>query len=192
MAKKKKTIKVDGPENEEFASNEEEVEQPEEQEIEASEESSEEPVAEESGGDELAELKEQHVRLMAEFDNFRKRTAKEKADLLKYAEEDLMRALLPVLDDFERTIAAMETTDNLASVKEGIKLVSDNMSRIMQKQGLKSLDSLGKEFSLDYHEALQAVPVEEEEKKGKVIDVIEPGYMFKDKVIRYARVVIGE
>jgi len=138
------------------------------------------------------EWKDKHFRLMAEFDNFRKRTRRESESFREYASEETMSALLPVLDDFERTMSAMEKTDNLSSLKEGVTLVNGKLWNILDKKGLKVIDAMGSDFDLDLHEAIHSLPVEEEDKKGKVLDVVEKGYKLKDKVIRYAKVVVGE
>ncbi len=141
---------------------------------------------------EVVELKDKNLRLRAEFDNFRRRTRKEALDFREYASEEMITALLPFIDDFGRTMGAMEKTDKLSSLKEGITLVNGKLWNILEKKGVKILDPMGEEFNLDYHEAIHSIPVEEEEKKGKVLDVVEKGYQLKDKVIRYAKVVIGE
>ena len=141
---------------------------------------------------ELEESKGQYLRLMAEFDNFRKRTRREAEAFREYASEGLMKALLPVLDDFGRTMAAMEKTDNLASLKEGVVMVSDKLNKVLEKEGMQPLESLGKDFDSELHDAIHSLPVDDDEKKGKVLDVVEKGYRLKDKVIRYAKVVVGE
>lgn len=141
---------------------------------------------------ELGELKNNHIRLMAEFDNFRKRTQKEKLTLINSASEDLMKALLPVLDDFDRTMIAIDKTDNLDSIRSGVKLVAGNFSRILEKKGLAPLNTAkGDDFNSELHEAITTVPAGDEA-IGKIVDVIEPGYKLNDKVIRYAKVVVGE
>ena len=141
---------------------------------------------------EAAELRDKNLRLMAEFDNFRKRTRKEAATFREYASEEMMTALLPVIDDFGRTMAAMDKTDNLSSLKEGVTLVNGKLWNILEKKGLRKVEAMGADFDLEYHEAIHSLPVEEEDKKGKVLDVVETGYQLKDKVIRYAKVVVGE
>ncbi len=146
----------------------------------------------ETAQQEAAEARDKHVRLMAEFDNFRKRTRREAESFREYANEEMMTALLPVVDDFARTVTAMEETDNLSSLKEGVSLVNGKLWNILEKKGLKPLNPVGEEFDLEYHEAIHSLPVEEEEKKGIVLDVVEKGYQLKDKVIRYAKVVVGE
>ncbi|UII28695.1 nucleotide exchange factor GrpE [Fulvivirga maritima] len=142
---------------------------------------------------ELAESKDKYLRLYSEFDNFRRRTAKEKLDLVQTANEDLMKALLPVVDDFERAEKSFddEKTD-LAAVKEGISLISNKFKKTLEQKGLKPMeDKQGMDFDTELHEAITQIPAPSEDLKGKVVDVIEKGYLLKEKVIRYARVVVG-
>ena len=138
------------------------------------------------------EANDQYVRLLAEFDNFRKRTRREMGTLQEYASENVLTALLPVLDDFERSLTAMEKTDNLSSMKEGVKMVADKLHRVLEKEGLNGIDSLGSPFDSEMHEAIHSIEVPEEDKKGKVIEEVEKGYRLKDKVIRYSKVIVGE
>ena len=140
---------------------------------------------------ELNEMKEKYLRLYSEFDNFRKRTAKEKTDLFKTANQDLMTSLLPVLDDLERARNAMEAAKDLAAVKEGVELVFHKISNTLQQKGLKPMEAVGEPFDPDLHEAITQVPAPEEKMKGKVIDEVEKGYFLGDKVIRFAKVIIG-
>ncbi|MEO0895384.1 MAG: nucleotide exchange factor GrpE [Bacteroidota bacterium] len=140
----------------------------------------------------LEEQKNQAMRLQADFINFRKRKEKEMADTIRFANEGVLKELLPVLDNFDRTLDAIEKTDNLTAVKDGIKLVSNSMKKQLKKIGLEPIDSKGKKFDVDLHEAITSIPVEKEKQKGQVIDVIEKGYKLKDKVIRFSKVVIGE
>jgi molecular chaperone GrpE len=132
------------------------------------------------------------LRLQADFDNFRKRKAKEMSDNIRFANRDLLVNILPVLDNFDRTLDAIEKTDNLAAIKEGISMVDSSMKRQLTKIGLEPIDAKGKEFDVDLHEAISTVPVDDEEQKGKVIDEIEKGYRFKDRVIRFSKVIVGE
>lgn len=140
---------------------------------------------------ELNEMKDKYLRLYSEFDNFRKRTAKEKTDLFKTANQDLMVALLPVLDDLERARAAMEEAKDVAAVKEGVELVFHKIANTLQQKGLKAMEAIGEPFDPDLHEAITQVPAPEEKMKGKVIDEVEKGYFLGDKVIRFAKVIIG-
>ena len=136
--------------------------------------------------------KDKSLRLQADFDNFRKRKSKEMADNIRFANQDLLKNLLPVLDNFGRTLDAIEKTDNMAAVKEGIAMVDSNMQRQLTKIGLEPIEAKGKEFDSEYHEAISSVPIDDEEMKGKVIDEIEKGYKFKDRVIRFSKVIVGE
>lgn len=137
------------------------------------------------------ELHEKYLRLYSEFDNFRKRSIKEKADIIKSAGGDVMGSLLPVLDDFERAIASNENVEDLDALKEGFKLIHHKMVMIMEGKGLKAMDSKGKDFDVDHHEAITQMPIEDESQKGKVLEVVEPGYFLNDTVLRYAKVVVG-
>ncbi|MCK9480471.1 MAG: nucleotide exchange factor GrpE [Bacteroidia bacterium] len=146
--------------------------------------------------DELAKIKEQlkeqedkYLRLYAEFDNFRRRNAKERLELIQNASEDTLLALLPVLDDFDRSLKA--SNENMEGLKEGIELVYRKFNTTLESIGLKKMDSLGKEFNHDFQEAITQLPVENKKMKGKVIDVIQEGYSLNDKIIRFAKVVIG-
>jgi molecular chaperone GrpE len=141
---------------------------------------------------ELAEEKELHLRLQADFVNFRKRKEKEMIETISFANEGLMKQLLPVLDDFDRTLIAIEKTDNLTVVKDGIGMVSRNMNHILNKIGLSAIEAKGQPFNADIHEAITTVPVADEAQKDLIFDEIEKGYKLKDKVIRVAKVVVGE
>lgn len=142
-------------------------------------------------GQKLEEINDKYLRLFSEFDNFRKRTQKEKLELFKTASEDVMIALLPVLDDFERAMKASEENGADENFREGIALIYNKLVKTLNHKGLESLDSMGKEFDTDYHEAITRIPVEDESDKGKVMDVVEKGYKLNDKVIRFAKVVVG-
>lgn len=159
---------------------------PEEEETE--EVQKEEPTME----DILAELQNKYLRLSAEFDNYRKRTLKEKMDLQVSAREDILVNILPVVDDFERGMDSVESATDINAVKEGIKLIYTKFSGFLSQQGVKEIDAVGKKFDTDLHEAITKIPVESKKKKGKVVDVVEKGYTLKEKVIRYSKVVIGE
>ena len=141
--------------------------------------------------EEIVRLKDQYIRLLAEFDNFRKRTSKERVELIKTAGEDVISVLLPVLDDFDRTSAAIEKTDNLTSIREGIRLVTENFFKALQKKGLQPIKSLGENFDSTLHEAITTIPVEPGN-KNKVVDEVEKGYRLNEKVIRFSKVVVGE
>mgnify|MGYP003381949644 FL=1 len=140
-----------------------------------------------------ADLKDKWLRLNAEFDNFRKRTAKERIDLIQFAGENTLKNLLPVLDDMDRAIANNEATAEIAVVKEGFHLIRSKLVSILGSQGVKAMpDAKGEQFDTDRHEAITKAPAPEPKLKGKVIDIIENGYTLHDKVIRYAKVIVGE
>lgn len=138
------------------------------------------------------ELNDRYLRLMAEFDNYRKRTLKEKMDLTKYAEEDVIKGILPVVDNMERAIKSLESATDLNAVKEGINLIYKKFLEFLEKRGIKEIEALNKELDTDLHEAVTKFAAPSEDLKGKIIDVIEKGYYLHDKVIRYAKVVVGE
>ena len=138
------------------------------------------------------ELNDRYLRLMAEFDNYRKRTLKEKMDLTKYAEEDVIKGILPVVDNMERAIKSLETATDVNAVKEGIDLIYKKFLEFLEKRGIKEIEALNKELDTDLHEAVTKFAAPSEDLKGKIIDVIEKGYYLHDKVIRYAKVVVGE
>jgi molecular chaperone GrpE len=140
---------------------------------------------------ELSEANDKYLRLYAEFDNFKRRTSKERMELLQTAGRDVIVDLLTVLDDFERATKAMETAADIVSVKEGILLVHSKLKNILANKGLKEMNSIGSPFDADVHEAITNVPAPSENLKGKVIDEVEKGYSLNDKVIRFAKVVVG-
>ncbi|MGD1844250.1 MAG: nucleotide exchange factor GrpE [Salibacteraceae bacterium] len=148
--------------------------------------------AEPSAEDQLLEAQDKYKRLYAEFENFRRRTAKERIELIKTAGEGVIKDLLPVLDDFERAIASNEKSEDLTAIKEGFGLLHQKFANLLTGKGLKEVEAYGKEFDLDLHEALTKIPAPSDDLKGKVVDVMEKGYYLNDKVIRYAKVVIGD
>ncbi len=139
----------------------------------------------------LSEANDKYLRLYAEFDNYKRRTTKERIDLLQTAGKDVLQSLLPVLDDFERALKSMESASDVASVKEGINLVHSKLKNILIQKGLKEMESIGSAFDADLHEAITNIPAPSDEMKGKVIDEVEKGYFLNDKVIRFAKVVVG-
>ena len=139
----------------------------------------------------LAELNDKYLRLYSEFDNYRKRTLKEKAELIKTASEEVFKALLPVIDDFERAIKANENITEIESIKEGILLIYNKLKSGSQQKGLIAFESIGQDFNADTMEAITHIPATDENQKGKVVDEIEKGYKLGDKVIRYAKVVVA-
>ena len=137
-----------------------------------------------------AELNDKFLRLFSEFDNYRKRTAKEKLDLTATASENVIKDILPVLDDFERALKNMEKNGNEADV-QGVTLIFNKLKDTLKKKGLEEIEAMDADFNTDEHEALTLIPAPEEDKKGKVLDVIQKGYKLNGKVIRFARVVVG-
>jgi molecular chaperone GrpE len=140
----------------------------------------------------LAEMQDRYLRLSAEFDNYRKRTLKEKMDISKFAGEELIKDILPVMDDFERALRHMESTANCEGIKEGIDLIYVKLSDFLTRNGVKEIESLNRDFNVDLHDAAAKVQVTEEDKKGKIVEVLLKGYYLKDKVLRHSKVVIGE
>jgi molecular chaperone GrpE len=140
----------------------------------------------------LNEYHDKYLRLSAEFDNYRKRTIKERADLLRTAGEDCLIRILPVMDDLERAMKSMDSSADIEAVKNGVGLICSKLKDILSQQGIKEIDAVSKEFNTDLHEALSKVPATEEQLKGKVMEVVEKGYFLNDKVIRYAKVIVGE
>lgn len=142
--------------------------------------------------DQLAKEKKEYLFLMAEFDNFRKRTLKEKSEIIKNAGENVLKGLLPVMDDFERGIKAAESSEDSASIKEGMLLIYNKLKKYLSQNGVKEFDPSDDTFDADRHEAISVVPVPDESKKGKILDTVEKGYMINDKVLRHAKVVVGQ
>jgi molecular chaperone GrpE len=142
-----------------------------------------------------SKLKEQHdkyLRLSAEFDNYRKRMMKERIELTQYVSTELITRILPVTDDFERAIVSMKSTQDIDAVRQGIELIYNKFKDYLSQQGVKEIDAFHQEFSTDYHDAVTRFPVQDNELKGKVIEVIDKGYTLNDRVIRYSKVVVGE
>ncbi|MCM1291258.1 MAG: nucleotide exchange factor GrpE [Prevotella sp.] len=142
--------------------------------------------------EELAKEKKEYMFLMAEFDNFRKRTLREKSDIIKNAGETVLKGLLPILDDFERGLKASESADDPASIREGMELIYNKLKKYLAQNGVKEFDPDDKTFDADKHEAISVVPVPDEKNKGKILDTVEKGYMINDKVLRHAKVVVGQ
>jgi len=141
--------------------------------------------------DELAKLKDSYIRLMAEYDNYRKRTIKEKAELIKNGGEKVLIGLLPVVDDFQRALENIDSAKDLDAVKEGVELIYNKFIAYLQQNGVKTIEALGEPFDADFCEAIATIPAQEEDQKGKVIDSIQTGYTLNDKVIRHAKVVVA-
>lgn len=141
---------------------------------------------------EIAELNDKYLRLYSEFDNMKRRNAKERLELMQTAGKDILLSLLPVIDDFERAQKSFENATDIAAMKQGVELIYNKFTNILNQRGVKPMDSVGKTFDVDYHEAITKIPAPSEELKGKVVDEVEKGYILHDKVIRFAKVVIGE
>ena len=140
----------------------------------------------------LAEMQDKYIRLSAEFDNYRKRTLREKIELSKYAGENLLLNILPVMDDFERAISHMDITTDCTAMKNGIDLIYQKFTEFLKQNNLREIESLNCPFNVDLHDAVAKVKVEEKDKIGKIVEVIQKGYYLQDKVIRHSKVVIGE
>ncbi|MCT4614597.1 MAG: nucleotide exchange factor GrpE [Marinifilaceae bacterium] len=143
-------------------------------------------------GAKLQEITDKYMRLSAEFDNYRKRTLKEKMELTKSAGEKILLNILPVIDNFERALNSMNENTNAESMKEGVDLIYKNFTDFVGQNGVKEIEAINKEFDTDVHEAITKIPAPSEDMKGKIIDCVEKGYYLNDKVIRYAKVVVGE
>ena len=172
----------------------------------ASNENNENENKAEDAGDEVAEVgkkieslekelensKKEYLFLMAEFDNFRKRTLKEKSEIIKNGAENAMRDLLPVIDDFERALKAIDENGELESLKQGVDLIYSKFMKYLERNGVKPIDSTGKEFDTELHEAVTTFPAADESQKGKIVDTVQTGYTLNDKVLRHAKVVVGQ
>lgn len=178
----------------EVAGNQEQVENAEKGEEETQPEQQEQPSVEEQLTAKLAESNDKYIRLAAEFDNYRRRVAKEKLDLISTAGEDVIKGLLPVLDDCERALQVLNaSTDSEAAkaAKEGTELIYNKLMNYLKSKGLAPIEAIGKELDTDFHEAVAQFPVQEAEKKNKIFDVTQQGYTLNGKVIRFAKVVVG-
>ncbi len=138
------------------------------------------------------EVNDKYLRLAAEYDNYRKRTLKERMELTKTAGEDILVNILPVIDDFERALGSMDQAKEIDAVKEGIQLIYNKFKEFLKQRGVKEIEAKEKDFDTDVHEAITKIPAPDEKLKGKVVDVIEKGYYLHEKVIRFSKVVIGE
>ena len=142
--------------------------------------------------EEIATLKDKYLRQVAEFDNYRKRTLKEKVELIQNGGEKVLSALLPVLDDLDRALDNINKSDDVATLKEGVELIIDKMYKTLASQGLKKMETIGQEFDTDFHEAVALIPATEEVQKNHVMDCVQAGYLLGEKVIRHAKVVVGQ
>lgn len=141
---------------------------------------------------ELQEMKDKYLRLVAEFDNYRRRTSKERIELIQTANKEVIISMLEVLDDFERAVKQMESTEDLQAVKEGVQLISGKFKNILQAKGVRELPSLNEPFDPELHDAITEVPAPSDDLKGKVLDNVQKGYFLNDKLIRHAKVVVGK
>lgn len=185
------------PQDEEVLKNQEAAEATIDEETQ--QEAAEEQNADEKLNKELAEAQktiedqyDKYLRLSAEFDNYRKRTMKEKAELIKNGGEKTISAILPILDDLERAVKTSETSDDVKAMREGIELIYNKFLKVLTQEGLQKIETDGQEFNTDYHEAIALVPGPTEAQKGKNLDCVQTGYTLNDKVIRHAKVVVAQ
>lgn len=141
---------------------------------------------------EIRECQDKYLRLSAEFDNYRKRTLKEKMELIQTGGEDFVRSILPVADDFDRAMDAMDMTEDIESIREGVRLIKIKFTDALRQKGVTEIESLDCAFDTDQHDAVAKFPVDDASRKGKIVDVVQKGYKMNDKVIRFAKVVVGE
>ena len=180
------------------ATREEELEESQNVEKEAEEKSHKDKSSKKEGnqleelGQKLVEMNDKYLRLSAEFDNYRKRTLKEKMELTKSAGEQILTNILPVVDNFERALKSMSTAKDVAALKEGVDLIYANFKSFLTQNGVKEIETENADFNTDIHEAVTTIPAPAPELKGKVLDCIEKGYYLNDKVMRFAKVVVGE
>lgn len=180
--------KTQKPETEETCTNTAEGVEEEEASNETSGEKDELTAAQE----EIAQLKDKYLRSVAEFDNYRKRTLKEKAELILNGSEKAVQAILPIIDDMERAIANAEKTDDVNVLREGMQLIYQKTNKIMESLGVKKIETDNADFDTNFHEAVAMVPGMGDDKKGKVLDCVQTGYTLNDKVIRHAKVAVGQ
>lgn len=140
----------------------------------------------------LAEMQDKYIRLSAEFDNYRKRTLREKIELTRHAGENILISIVPVMDDFERALKLMESSTDSVAIKSGIDLIYNKFSDFLKQNGIREIEALNSKFNVDLHESVSKVPVEDENLKGKVVEVLQKGYFLHDKVMRFSKVVVGE
>ncbi|PIF01717.1 MAG: nucleotide exchange factor GrpE [Paludibacter sp.] len=146
----------------------------------------------EEANEKCTELNDKNLRLMAEFDNFRKRTLKEKAELIKSGGENVLKEMLPLVDDFERAIQSMKNSKDVEAVKEGLDLIYNKFLKFLNDNSVKEIEVIGEKFDDEIHEAVSLFPTEDKDQKGKIIDCMEKGYTLNDKVIRFPKVIVGE
>lgn len=194
MSKKDKTKEKDSKKGlEEMVENMTENQQSEDSKpIETPVEDVPEPCAEDILRQQLNDMNDKYIRLVAEFDNYKKRTLRERMDLIKSAGEDILKEILPVVDDFERALQNIDKAKDVEAVKSGIGLIYGKFNEFLKQKGITQIEALNAEFDTDKHEAITKIPAPTDELKGKVVDVVKKGYVLNDKVIRFAQVVIGE
>jgi len=142
--------------------------------------------------EQLSALQDKYIRLAADFDNYRKRMLKERMELIKTAGEDVLVSFLPILDDVERAMKSIRESQDLEAVKTGVELIYSKLKDFLTQKGIKEIDALNQPFNTDFHEAITQIPVDDQDKKGKVVDVVQKGYTLHDKVVRFPKVVVGE
>ena len=191
MSEKDKEILDDIVNETENNVNEESCEQQENEEVELTTEEKLQRELDEAN-EKVATLEDKYLRQVAEFDNYRKRTIKEKAELIKNGGERAIESILPVLDDFERAMANMAKNESAAEIMTGIELIYNKFVGILKQNGLQKIETEGADFNTDFHEAIAMIPAPTEELKGKVLDCVQTGYTLNDKVIRHAKVAVGE
>jgi len=174
----------------------EQAEEPVDQETKNSDDSVEIPIEDEKSelekaNEKIAELEDKYLRQVAEFDNYRRRVMKEKAELILNGGEKVLTAILPVVDDLERAQQQMENMTDVKAIKEGVDLIIDKFTKYLNSQGVKEIDTKDKDFDVNYHEAITMIPSQNDDQKGKVMDCVMKGYTLNDKVIRYAKVVVA-
>ena len=194
MAEEKKNKEAEVEDVKQESANTEEAKQEESPKDKASEEKPEKKKKSELEelGEKLADITDKHLRLQAEFDNFRRRTIKEKADLIKSGGQSVLVNILPVIDDFERALDSLKDVADDDAGKQGTSLIYNKFEEFLKQNNVKEIEALHSDFDVDLHEALTKIPAPEDKLKGKVVDVIQKGYLLNDKVIRFAKVVIGE
>ena len=166
---------------------------PAENELTSGDSSSDKVVAEVKAIEEkLADIQDKYIRLSAEFDNYRKRTLREKMELSKYASEDMLLKIIPFMDDFERALQHMDTAIDIEAMKNGINLIYLKFSEFLKQNGIREIEALNTSFNVDLHEAVSKLPVTDDNMKGKVVDVVLKGYYLQEKVLRFSKVVVGE
>jgi molecular chaperone GrpE len=193
--KKIKNMNTTGENNNEKVNNEQDVIGNEENTTETQEnienEGDTQDTKEESLEEKIKVQEDKYLRLFSEFDNFRKRTQKEKAELISATKADVFKLILPILDDFDRALKSITNASDVESLKEGVELIHSKILQTLKSKGLESMDILHQEFNADEHEAITNIPAPNEDLKGKIVDVVETGYKLNDKIIRYPKVVVG-